>query len=360
MWRITVIVVGVDAHMQTHTAAALDAVTARCLAEQTAAAREPGFVELLAWARGLDAERVWAIEDCRNLSGGLERFLLGCGERVLRVPPKTMADRRRSAREFGKSDRIDAIAVARAALREERLQPARLPGPEQKIKLLADHREHQVCEATRHQRRLRWLLHEIDPDLQPNGRSLKIASVLERLARQLARREQTLEVRLCRELVRDIRALTRRCEALETELAPMVKAQAASLLAIPGVAVLTAAKLISEIGPPDRFDNDAQLASYGGVAPLDASSGRRQRHRLNRTGNRQLNCALHRIAATQARVYAPAREYLARRIAEGKTTKEAMRALKRFIARRIFRVLTAPKSRTFRPTPGAKPLHCLT
>jgi transposase len=355
-----VIVVGVDAHSQSHTAAALDALTARSLAEQTVPAREPGFGQLLAWARGLDAERAWAIEDCRNLSGGLERFLLRCGEQVLRVPPKTMADRRRSAREFGKSDRIDAIAVARAALREERLQPARLPGPEQKIKLLADHREHLVSEATRHQRRLRWLLHEIDPDLQPNGRSLKIGSVLDRLARQLARREQTLEVRVCRELVRDIRVLTRRCEALEAELAPMVKAQAAPLLAIPGVAVLTAAKLIAEIGPVDRFQNDAQLASYGGVAPLDASSGRQQRHRLNRTGNRQLNCALHRIAVTQARVYVPAREYLARRSCEGKTTKEAMRALKRFIARRIFRILMARQSPAFQPLPGDKPLHCLT
>ena len=354
------IVVGVDAHSQTHTAAALDALTARFLAEQTVPAREPGFGQLLAWARGLDAERVWAIEDCRNLSAGLERFLLGRGEQVLRVPPKTMAGQRKSAREFGKSDRIDAIAVARVALREQRLQPARLPGPEQKIKLLAEHREHLVCEATRHQRRLRWLLHEIDPDLQPAGRGLKVASVLDRLARQLARREQTLEIRICRELVRDIRALMRRSEALEAELAPMVKAHAAPLLAIPGVAVLTAAKLIAEIGPVDRFQNDAQLASYGGVAPLDASSGRQRRHRLNRTGNRQLNCALHRIAVTQARIYAPAREYLARRSSEGKTTKEAMRALKRFIARRVFRILMAPQSPTLRPLPGEAPVHCLT
>ena len=354
------IVVGVDAHSQTHTAAALDALTARFLAEQTVPARETGFGQLLAWARGLDAERVWAIEDCRNLSAGLERFLLGRGEQVLRVPPKTMAGQRKSAREFGKSDRIDAIAVARVALREERLQPARLPGPEQKIKLLAEHREHLVCEATRHQRRLRWLLHEIDPDLQPNGRGLKVASVLDRLARQLAHREQTLEIRICRELVRDIRALMRRSEALEAELAPMVKSQAAPLLAIPGVAVLTAAKLIAEIGPVDRFQNDAQLASYGGVAPLDASSPRQRRHRLNRTGNRQLNRALHRIAVTQARIYAPAREYLARRSSEGKTTKEAMRALKRLIARRIFRILMAPQSPTLRPLPGRAPLHCLT
>src|SRR4051812_19773091 len=101
------IVVGIDAHMETHTAAAIDGVTARRLAELTVPAREPGFVELLAWARGLELERVWAIEDVRNLSGGLERFLRGVGERVLRVPPKLMAGQRKSARQFGKSDSID-------------------------------------------------------------------------------------------------------------------------------------------------------------------------------------------------------------------------------------------------------------
>lgn len=185
------IVVGVDAHSQTHTAAAIDALTARFVEEQTVPAREPGFVQLLAWGRGLAAERVWAIEDCRNMSGGLERFLLRAGEQVWRVPPKVMAGQRKSAREFGKSDKIDATAVARAVLREERLQPARLPGPELQIKLLSEHREHLLAEATRHQRRLRWLIHDIDPDLQPNKRSLKIASVLDRLARQLARREQS-------------------------------------------------------------------------------------------------------------------------------------------------------------------------
>lgn len=124
--------------------------------------------------------------------------------------------------------------------------------------------------------------------------------------------------------------------------------------------MLTAAKLISEIGPVDRFDNDAQLANYAGVAPLDASSGRQQRHRLNRTGNRQLNCALHRIAAVQARIYLPAREYLARRVAEGKTKKEAMRALKRFIARHIFRILTTINHADGKPVPGSAPLYCLT
>src|SRR4051794_38544272 len=117
----------------------------------------------------------------------------------------------------------------------------------------------------------------------------------------------------------------------------MVRRHAPQLLAIPGVGILTAARLIAEIADIDRFRTDAQLAIYAGAAPLDASSGKQVRHRLNRTGNRQLNSALHVIALTQARIYAPAREYLQRRRSEGKTASEAIRALKRHLARMIFR-----------------------
>src|SRR4051794_14283580 len=139
------IVIGVDAHADTHTAAAIDALTARVEDDVTVVAREHGYEQLLEWGRGLDADRVWAIEDCRNLSGGLERFLVRAGERVLRVPPSSMAGERKSARSVGKSDRIDAIAVARTVLRADKpLQPARLPGPEHEIKLLSEHREHLV------------------------------------------------------------------------------------------------------------------------------------------------------------------------------------------------------------------------
>jgi transposase len=358
-----VIVVGVDAHMQTHTAAAINGLTARFLAEHTVPARAAGFERLLAWARELDDERVWAIEDVRNLSGGLERFLLAQGERVYRVPPKLMAGQRKSARQYGKSDRIDATVIARAVLREERLQPACLPDPaQQQIKLLCEQREHLLQQANCAQRRLRWLLHDLDPDLQPPGRTLHQRVVLERLSRRLARAPQSIQVRMCRELIIDIRALTRRCEQLHSELAPLVRSYAPALLGICGVATLTAAKLISEIDDVTRFQNDAQLAMYGGVAPLDASSGQQRRHRLNRTGNRQLNRALYLIAVTQVRVHTPARDYVTRRVAEGKSKKEAIRALKRYIARHIFRILLADAARTKHPpiaTPTA-PLGCLT
>ena len=179
----------------------------------------PATATLLAWARELGEERVWAIEDCRNLSGALEQLLLDAGERALRVPSKLMASERKKVRSFGKSDAIDALAVARAFLREPDLPEARPPGPERELRLLSDHREDLIGEGTRYQRRLRWHLHEIDPELAPALRGAAKKRNLDRLARQLARREQTAQVRICRELIRRIRELAKRVAELDRELA---------------------------------------------------------------------------------------------------------------------------------------------
>jgi transposase len=338
------IVIGTDPHKHSHTAAALDAQNAKPLEALTVKAREAGHERLLAWARGLGDERVWAIEDCRHVSGGLERFLLRSGERVVRVAPKLMAGARRSARDYGKSDPLDADAVARAAIRTgiDQLPQARLSGPERDIALLLDHREDLVAERTRIQQRLRWLLHDIDPEIGVRERSLDRSATLGFLSGRLRRMPQTTQVRICRELVRRCSELSRAANELERQLRALVKAQAPQLLALPGCGTLTAAKLIAEVAGIDRFRSDAQLAKLAGVAPLDASSGKQQRHRLNRKGNRQLNLALHRIAITQARVHSPARAYLARREAEGKTRKEALRALKRHVARRVHQLLSMP------------------
>ncbi len=133
------------------------------------------------------AERVWAIEDCRNVSGALERFLLRAGERVIRVHPKLMATERKVARRPGKSDVIDATAVARAAIREDDLPVAYLAGPEREIAWLVDHRAQLVAERTRVCCRLRWLLHDLDPGLQPPARGLGNAHALARLDRRWRR-----------------------------------------------------------------------------------------------------------------------------------------------------------------------------
>jgi transposase len=350
------IVIGADPHKLTHTAAAVDGATGELRSSETVAARKSGFAALFDWGRALDTERVWAIEDCRHVSGGLERFLVERGERVVRVPPKLMAGARRSARERGKSDPIDAVAVARAALREgiETLPAAFLDEAALAIKLLLDHREDLVAESTRAQNRLRWHLHDIDPELAPPTRSLRQLPVLSSLGARLARRQQTVRVRLARELVRRCAALRRELQTLERELEIRVREQAPELLELRGCGTLTAAKLIAEIAGAGRFPTDAKLARHAGIAPLLASSGARHRHRLDRRGNRQLNCAFHRIAVTQARIHPEARAFLERKRSEGKSNREALRSLKRHLVRRVHRLLTPPPvspSKTISPSP---------
>ena len=334
------IVIGVDPHKQTHTAAVVDASVGDLRGERTVRARRVGHEQLLEWARGYGEQRLWALEDCRHVSGSLERFLLASGERVVRVPPKLMSGARRSARQRGKSDAIDALAVARAAWREPSLPSARLEGQEREIRLLLDHREDLVCERTRSPQRLRWHLHELDRELELPAGCLDRGVWLERLGRRLGRRGQTAQVRIARELVRRIAELSRRANELERELAALVQAQAPALLELPGCGPLTAAKLLGETAGVDRFRGEAQLAMHAGGAPIPASSGNKRRHRLNRSGNRQLNCALHRIAVSQGQHHPPARIYLARKEAEGKSRKEALRSLKRHLARTLYRTLT--------------------
>src|SRR3954449_4017310 len=137
------IVLGADMHKSSHTVAAVAATSGELLGEKTIQVGDRGFAAALDWARGLEDERVWALEDCRHVSGAFERFLLVRGERVVRVATRLMAGERRGGRERGKSDLIDALAVARAALREgvERLPVAELAGVELDIRLLVDHRE---------------------------------------------------------------------------------------------------------------------------------------------------------------------------------------------------------------------------
>jgi transposase len=350
-----VIVIGVDPHKQTHTGAVVDAATGELRGERTVKARQAGHEQLLAWARALDQERLWALEDCRHVSGSLERFLLARGERVVRVPPRLMAEARRSGREQGKSDAVDALAVARAALRERDLPAARLAGSEREIRLLHDHRADLVGERTRIQNRLRWHLHDLDPELAIPVGALDRRVWLERLARRLRRLEHGAQVRICRELVGRCRELSRRVNELEHELALLLREQARELLELPGCGTLTAAQLLGEIAGIERFASDARLAKHSGAAPLPASSGQKQRHRLNRKGNRQLNCALHRIAVTQGRVHPPARAYLARKQAEGKSRIEALRCLKRHLARVVFQILKTIAAR--RTTPTTTPPH---
>jgi transposase len=331
----------VDTHKRSHTIAAVSAATGEVLGEKTVAVGARGFAELLIWARGLGGERVWALEDCRHVAGSFERFLIARGERVLRVATKLMADARRAARTRGKSDSIDSIAVARAALREglQALPAAHLDGPELDLRLLVDHRERLVGQRVGLNNTLQWHLHDLWPELVLPGGALFSAKWSTRIARRLARAEQTMRVRIARDELRRLRELTQTIKALEGEIAQLVGQIAPQLLTEPGFGPLTAAKLVGEIAGAGRFGSDAKLARAAGVAPIPISSGNTHRHRLDRGGNRQINAAIHRIAVTRARCHPETRDYIERKLSEGKTNRDAVRCLKRHLARRIWHLL---------------------
>jgi transposase len=357
------IVIGADTHKQSHTVGAVEP-TGRLVADKTVKAKRRSFDDLLVWARDLDAERVWAIEDCRHVSGALERFLLKRGEQVVRIAPKLVAGARTSARERGKSDVIDAVSIARAALREglDTLPIARLAGPELDVRLLVDHRERLVGQRTALICDLRWHLHDLWPELEIPARALTSGRWQERLAGRLARAEQTARVQIARDELRRIRELTRSIDALQRDLSRLVAALAPQLLDERGCGVLIAAKLIGEIAGIQRFKSDAKLARIAGSAPIPASSGHTTRHRLDRGGNRQLNCALHRLAVTKGRLDPDTAAYLARKQAQGKSRREALRCLKRHLARRIWR-LPQPPADPSTPAPSpppARPTHAIT
>lgn len=330
------VTLGADTHKASHTLVAVDD-NGRQLAQRSVAANSAGHLEVLGWAAQWP-ERTWAIEDCRNLSRALEADLVRAGERVVRVPARLMADARRTGRAVGKSDPIDALAVARAALREPDLPVAVLDGPERELRLLVDHREDLVAERTRMQNRVRWHLHELAPGDEPPASTLNRPGVLDVLEQRLAG-APGLVSRLARELLARIRELTQAINALEREITVLVKQRAPALLALLGCGPLTAAKLIGETASVRRFRSRSAYARYNGTAPIPVWSGNTERVRLNRGGNRQINAALHRIAVTQLRYDTPGRAYVARRMTAGDTKREAIRALRRRLSDEVYRRL---------------------
>jgi transposase len=345
------IVLGADMHKSSHTIAAVGATSGELLGDKTIAVGDRGFAAALDWARGLEDERVWALEDCRHVSGAFERFLVVCGERVVRVATRLMAGERRGGRDRGKSDRIDAMAVARAALREgvDRLPVAELAGVELDIRLLVDHRERLVRMRTALYNDLLWHLHDLWPEQTFPGCALLSKKWATRIARRLGRAEQTARVRIARDELRHLRELSMTVDALEAEIADLVAEVAPQLLAEPGFGPLTAGKLIGEIAGAQRFSSDAKLARAGGIAPIPVSSGKTNRHRLDRGGNRQINTAIHRVAITRARCHPETKAYIERKRAEGKTNRDAIRCLKRHLARRTWHLHQPTPDKTTPP-----------
>jgi transposase len=354
------IVIGVDAHKATHTCAAVQEMTGRQKAIRTVPARDQGHGQLLDWARGLSRERVWAIEDCRHVSGRLERFLLGHGERIIRVPPKLTAGARKSSREPGKSDAIDALAVARAAIEEgiDSFPVVVLDDKALEIRQLVDHRERLVWQRTALINDLRWHLHDLDPEFAVPARQLSNRVWQQKTLRKLSRMRPSGRVRVARDEIKRVRELTVAVDELYRELHQLVLDYLPQLLSLPGCGVLCAAKAIGETGGGQNFKTASKFARIAGVAPLKASSGSIDRHRLDRGGNRQLNAVLHRIAITQLRHHQPAHDYYQRKLQAGKRPKEALRCLKRRIADGLWAALQPDQSivRSRHLAPSA--IHC--
>ena len=348
------IVIGADTHKGSHALAAVDDGTGKVRGSRQIKADGPGHLAAVRWARELDEERVWAIEDCRSCSRRLEQALLAAGERVVRVPPNRMGASRKGEREPGKSDEIDALAVARAVVKDgvERFPVAYLNEQAMEIRLLLEHRNDLVAERTRTVNRLRWHLLELSPELEASlkRKALNQPRTLDRVERQLRKLPTGARVRIAREQISDLRGLTRSIERLAAELAELVTAHRPRLLAEHGCGALTAAILIGHTAGNERFRSEAAFALQTGTAPIPCSSGKRTQHRLNRGGDRQLNHALHIIAVTRAQHDPATKEYLARKEAEGKTKKGALRSLKRHLARR-FHQLLSERPADQQPTP---------
>jgi transposase len=340
------VTLGIDAHKRSHTIVAIDEVGRHLGVKTTTSTTTDAHLEMIRWADQFGTNRQWAVEDCRHLSRRLEADLLAAGERLVRVPPKLMAHCRDAARTYGKSDPIDALAVARAALREPGLPTAQLDGPARELRLLVDHRDDLVRERTSHVNRLRWHLHEIDPTWDPKPRSLNTRRHLGAVTDRLGTVSGTV-ARIAADLVRRIADLTATINDLQREITDLVTEQAPTLLALPGAGALTAAKIVAETADVRRFKSKDAYARHNGTAPLPAWSSNQQHHRLSRTGNRQLNAAIHRIAITQLRCHPDAQNYMARRMAQPRAGKQReLRALKRRLSDTVYRALLADTQAT--------------
>lgn len=331
------VVIGVDVHKSTHTLVVVDPV-GRKLAEKSVEATGKGHDEAMRWAlAGFGADVVWGVEDCRSLTARLERDLLSAGLHVVRVPPHLMSRSRDSSRQLGKSDPIDALAVARVVLREPHLPVAAHDEASMQLQLLVRRRDDLVGQRTATINRFLGRVHQLDPGHKTpaNWDSGKARTALHTwLQTQVG-----LLAELAHDELDDIDRLTRMSATLERRIAGRVREMAPALVAMPGCGELTAATIVSEVADIRRFRSEAAFARYVGVAPLPHWSGDNKVYRAARHGNRQLNRSVHVIARVQIRCGGPGKAYFHRRLAEGDNPRRAMQALKRHVTRTVYSLL---------------------
>lgn len=334
------ITIGVDAHKKVHQAMAVDS-TGETISQCRVANSPDGWLRLSAWAAEQGIPRRWGIEGAWSYGRGLAQYLVAAGNTVYEINPRWTAISRRSGRKPGKTDRLDASAVALLVIRESTSLPLVFAEDETVvIDLLASEREAALAEATRLRNQIHALLLQVDPEYRDRLPTINSKAGLRALVAFAPLSDEPLQ----RERAAAVRRLAARLQLalsqaseLGERIERMAETDYAPLTQICGVSLLTAGTLAGILGPGRRFASDAQLAAYAGVAPLEASSAGHVRHRLNRGGNRRLNAVLYRIVLTQAHHSPAARAYLDRRVAEGKTRREATRALKRYIVRSVWR-----------------------
>lgn len=334
---------GVDTHKDTHTAAALDA-TGRAIGNATFPASAIGYVELLAWLRSLgELDRV-GIEGTGSYGSGLARHLRAAGVHVVEVNRPNRQTRRR----HGKSDPADAEAAARATLsREAAGVPKSQDGAVEVIRILRLERRSAIHARTQAANQLHAVVSTAPEPLRGELRELSLSSLIDR-ACKLRSSQPASAVSATQFVLRGLakrwQQLDREVDVLDGQLERLAKKVAPALLALRGVGVdVTCALLVAAGDNPDRLAREASFAALCGVSPVDASSGRQHRHRLNRGGNRDANRALWVVALVRLRCDPRTRAYVARRTAEGLAKPEILRCLKRYIAREVFKILTAPK-----------------
>jgi transposase len=336
-----VITIGVDAHKQVHAAVAVDDAgrdVARWRGPNTRAAWD----ELHRWTGQLGDERQWGIEGAGGYGRGLAQRLVDLGEGVFEVNSRWTASGRRRARNSEKTDALDATAVARTVRQEGSALPRVQPDDESSIlSVLTTERDELVRESNRIRSQIHHLLLQVDPEYKGQIGRLTTRRSLGALSQYAAPDGGALQehrAAAVRRLAVRLELVTGHIDDVSLQIKELAAARFPALMRLCGVNALTAGVLAGLLGPGQRFANDAQLAAYAGVAPLEASSGMRVRHRLSRRGNRRLNSVIYWIVLTQAHHSSEARAYLARRMSQGKTRREAHRALRRYIARALWRL----------------------
>ncbi len=332
-------IVGVDPHRDTHALAVVHVLSGAVVVEARVRASSNGYAEALRLAdEYAPGRRAFAIEGTGSYGLGLSRFLTGRTERVLEV-----GRLRRERRTGGKTDALDAVRAARSALVNERPSTPRAGGERQALQALVAAREGAVNAKRAGLCQLRDLLVTTPEPLRSELRPLTRARLLQRLAatRPHGRHDPELRGSLLalRSIARRLMQLTAEERELAREIETLTRKLAPQLLDQPGVGPHAAAQLVLSWSHHGRITSEAAFARLAGTAPIPASSGQTIRYRLDRSGDRKLNRALHQILVTRKRTHPGTIAYIERRLAEGKTRREANRCLKRYLARSLYRLL---------------------